>query len=104
MEASTLAKRYSNSALIAFRNIYIGACEKVIKTVEKNQLRNVTRIKKLRNAVFGNAWRKIASMPKKFAQVTRSETNERRGTHAQKFTRNMTVRRVSKLYFEKISV
>jgi hypothetical protein len=27
---------------------------------------------------FGNAWRKIASMPKKFAQVTRSETNERR--------------------------
>ncbi len=56
---------------------------------------------------FGNAWRKIASMPKKFAQVTRSETNERRGTHAQKliafFSRNRTVRVVSKLYFEKMS-
>jgi hypothetical protein len=61
----------------------------VIKTVEKNQLRNVTRIKSC-GMQFGNAWRKIASMPKKFAQVTRSETNERRvgavkGTHAQKF-------------------
>jgi hypothetical protein len=38
--------------LIAIRNIYIGACEKVLKTVEKNQLRNGTRIKKLRNAVW----------------------------------------------------
>jgi hypothetical protein len=62
---------------------------------------------------FGNAWRKIASMPKKFAQVTRSETNERRvgavkGTDAQKliafFSRNRTVRRVSKFYFEKMSI
>jgi hypothetical protein len=51
-EARTLAS-YSNNMLIAIWNIYIGACEKVLKTVEKNQLRNVTRIKKkLRNAVW----------------------------------------------------
>ena len=62
---------------------------------------------------FGNAWRKIASMPKKFAQVTRSETNERRvgafrGVHAQKliafFSRNRTVRRVKKFKVEKFFV